>query len=273
MAKRATKYKLSLVSFFDILGFGEIVKTKSPGEISDLLDLFRTCSRPDPRAARHLQIKFANFSDCVIRTVNLQSKPNREFPYGLLFLEILSLLHMQIEIVSAGYLVRGALTLGEAHATAGRVFGPGIVTAYKLESELAIYPRIIIDPATLAFDTPEKIRLLKSAQHDIELEREYLGSLLRRDSDGVWFIDYLRASQSEFDGGAPAYIDFILDHKNLVENGLKQFKNLNRVVGKYLWLANYHNTTVETFAEEALEEFDVEKDELRVDADLLVDLG
>ena len=69
--------------------------------------------------------------------------------------------------------------------------------AYGLESEFAVYPRIVIDPEV--FVSHRKEPLLRNSIHDVATEHEYFKSLVRKDTDGIYFIDYLRGMVTEFD--------------------------------------------------------------------------
>lgn len=46
--------------------------------------------------------------------------------------------------LAEGILTRGAVVQGSAYHNGRVLFGPGIVDAYKLESEVAKYPRILV---------------------------------------------------------------------------------------------------------------------------------
>jgi hypothetical protein len=59
---------------------------------------------------------------------------------------LLSLGRMQVGIAAMGFFIRGAVTIGDLYHDREVVFGPGLVRAYDLESNTAIYPRIVLDP-------------------------------------------------------------------------------------------------------------------------------
>jgi len=76
-------------------------------------------------------------------------------------------------------------------------------------------------------------------------------NLLREDESGLHYIDYLRASLSEFDNPYVGWLGFLQSHKELVENGRDNSPNAT-VRRKYVWLMNYHNAVVD----EALSELE-----------------
>ena len=56
---------------------------------------------------------------------------------------------IQIQFLMKGYLVRGGMTIGDYFIDDTMVWGQALVRAHVLESSVAIYPRIVIDPKTV----------------------------------------------------------------------------------------------------------------------------
>lgn len=83
---------------------------------------------------------------------------------------------------------------------------------------------------------------LRKQDHDLEEELRYVDRLLRVDADGKRFIDYLGASESEFDDPA-GYFVFLECHAELVRGKLAATSG--RVREKFEWLAAYHNSIVD----------------------------
>jgi hypothetical protein len=106
---------------------------------------------------------------------------------------------------------------------------------------------------------------LRKQDHDLEEELRYVDRLLRVDVDGTRFVDYLGASESEFDDPA-GYFLFLRSHAELVRGKLAA--TTGRVREKFEWLAAYHNSVVENVvaefedgsrsAEAFMAEFDVD---------------
>ena len=72
---------------------------------------------------------------------------------------------------------------------------------------------------------------------------EFLFYDVRKDADGIFFVDYLHAFLTELD--EPEFQpDVLRSHKRLILNGLGNSHGLSTVPAKYLWLANYHNGLV-----------------------------
>lgn len=237
------EYKIALITFFDILGFGQLVeKNNNPENIFDILSLVKNSAKPEDDLASLYEMSFVNFSDTVVRTKNILSNTNLDGPSGILFYEILDMVHIQTALAAKGIFIRGSITIGEIFVENELIYGPGLVRAYKLESKIASYPRMIIDPDL--FRVFEGTDALKSNIHTHVMEKDYIKQMLRKDIDGLWFIDYLRGVESEFDDEF-CYYEFLLRHANVIRKATKNLKELNDVVQKYSWLATYHNSVVE----------------------------
>ena len=125
---------------------------------------------------------------------------------------------------------RGAITAGQLFYDEKLhfVFGTGLVRAYELESNIAIYPRIVIDTCL----KPSPI-LVGWAQ----------------DEDGIWYADYLTLGYAllcnPHNGETPIphdeFLSYIVSHKNGICSALEKYKTNDRVYIKYRWLASYHN--------------------------------
>lgn len=76
---------------------------------------------------------------------------------------------------SVGWLVRGGIAIGELFIDEVMVWGQALLKTYALESQVAIYPRIILDESVVT-----------------ELENNpELSDFMRQDFDGMCFLNYL----------------------------------------------------------------------------------
>ena len=239
-------YEPSIVSFIDVLGFRDLLAKRHAHDIRDIMLQLRKFMTPDEveklrsmKDARGISRSFAeSVSDAVVR-VRVYDTQYRD---GAFFHELLDLLHAQIRCVGSGVVIRGGMTIGNAHVGLdgkGPVFGPAMVRAYEIETNEAIYPRIVIDKAAYQIFLTD--RRLHKEGHSAKMEVDYADKLLRVDADGVRFVDYLTGGESEFDhpGG---YFDFLDRHAKLIRDKLNE--TTGRVRAKYEWLADYHNCVV-----------------------------
>lgn len=164
-------------------------------------------------------------------------------PFDTFFHELLDLLHAQVACVGNGVVIRAGVAIGDAHVGLdgkGPVFGPAMVRAYEIETHEATHPRIVVDQA--AYQAFLDDARLRKQDHDLDEEMRYVDRLLRVDADGARFVDYLGASDSEFDDPA-GYLLFLERHAILVRDKLAATSG--RVRAKFEWLAAYHNSVVE----------------------------
>ena len=174
---------------------------------------------------------------------------------GLLYCELLDFVFVQAELIADGVLLRGSITFGDIFIDDKTVFGPALIRAYELEDQVSIAPRVIVDPEV--FPLLEKYPVLRA--HAVEDEMQYLCHLLKKDADGVWFIDYLRVMAAQVDDQA-AYLRFLKAHRQLILDRLPEFNQLNSVLTKYGWLVTYHNTWVNGLNDDALNKLGASKE-------------
>lgn len=276
-----SKYNISIISFFDILGFRNIVDgTNDPDEVLRILETLKYQTIPSPEeSALILEQKVSNFSDTVVRTTNIVSEINREYQLGILYNEFLDLIYIQYSLINdRDVFIRGSVTIDEIYQDSSYVFGSGLNRAYDLEKEVAIYPRIIIDHRV--FSILEGTELLKASYRDLSTEKNYIKNIVRESDDGVWFLDYLKAMNSgvakffmsttdskriqltQFDYGK-----FLRHHKQLVIKKSKEFEDLNHIAVKYSWLARYHNDVIESISDKEFESIGISQNELHITKD------
>jgi hypothetical protein len=241
------EYRNAIISYVDILGFGEMIRESATrpervGKIADLLQAVRDDLGFNPKFRRSKDTISApnfvseNFSDLTIRTRFvtgdvLDSAAVQEIGY---------LAGTQYNLaVTEDVLIRGGVCYGQIVASDDVTFGPGLVKAYLLESEFAVYPRIVVD-RDLAF------RLLRDDQDGLA------SRLIRRGDDGAYFIDYLFNATHELfwadewrDG-----CERLSQHREFVMSRLKNnvTKHSENVKQKLIWLCLYHNAAIERLA-------------------------
>jgi hypothetical protein len=255
------KYDISIITYIDILGFRNIVNQRNkPKDIYSILKSFRYFSKPDTELARDYEQSFYNFSDCAVRVTKILSEVNKARPVGLLFYELIDVLHLQFELVNQGIFLRGGITIGEIYIKNNFIFGPGLISAYKLENERALYPRIIV-PKNIVHIVKD-VPALKAYHHDIEDELEYIKALLKYDSAGFYFIDYIKASDSEIE--PDDYLTFLINHKKNIKKNLSLYKKDERVLAKYKWLKKYHNSSIRKMSESYFQNYETKKSDFLI---------
>lgn len=261
--KVASGYRRSVFTFLDILGFRRIVENSDPETVKGLLATLREEAMPDERLSKKLESSFMTFSDCTVRSIPIDSKSNKKYPDGILWNELFMLVRLQYRMAVKGYLLRGGMTIDDIYMDGSTVFGPAINKAYGLESEFAVYPRIVVDP--VVFEQLAKEPLLR--YHDEWNEEwEHISGLVCRDSDGLYFVDYMRGIMTELDNPGDEFI-FLSQHKELIQRSVRDIKKMDKIAAKYLWLATYHNTVVQEMSDDFFQESELEKGNFLITSD------
>ena len=226
--KYTTKYEERIVAFVDILGFSSMVSNSSSNteEYEKIKHALDTINRVK-KQSDETNAKVTTFSDSIVISYSVSDRDP-------LFYIIIDLIHLQLELLQQGVLVRGGIAKGQVRHTQEMVFGPAMVAAYELESKYAVYPRIIVEKELVDWEKENYRNQIYGAEYDIN----DLESLLKRDEyNDIYYIDILRQRQ-ELD--YYEYFEELLHSVNsIIRDGLN---NKNKAVKmKYVWLKNYYN--------------------------------
>lgn len=255
-------YKEAVISFVDILGFKDLINKSTYKEVAQKLSTVRRLSGNNgSEDGDGFEAKIIQFSDSIIRIRPLDSTANKEMRYGLMYFEMLDLVHMQGELINHGICVRGGVSVGDVHFDNETLFGPGFVRAYELESIYADYPRIVIDPRLI--NQLQKDHRLASAQNTRSQEFSYIRKNVRKGSDGIYYIDYLRAFLGEIDDPDNIPV-FLQNHKDVILQTAKGAAELSSISAKYLWMATYHNELVAELETKFLEHRCLKREDFEV---------
>lgn len=234
------KYESRVTCFLDILGFqkhiNDSVKDKS-GEkeidkISDALMCIRDVLDIDRDKTQESKV-VTQFSDCIV----ISFCDKEESGVFWMLLEIQWLL---MNLVSRGFICRGGISHGKLIHNEKLVFGPALVEAYKMESEAALYPRVILHNSIIKLGGKSKAR-----HHTSETEVKYIEEIVSKDADGMYYIDFFEKAMNEFDDPHyefPAYLQKISE---LIIEGLKS--NSPSIHVKYQWLKEKYNKVVQSY--------------------------
>jgi hypothetical protein len=118
----------------------------------------------------------STFSDHIIASYSIsriEASDGKSKAFTIMF-HLSRLVPAAIAALGLGFLIRGGVAFGKLHHSGGVVFGPALIEAVRLESRIAIYPRIVVcEQAAQLFDP------CKSA-------------LLMQDFDGLACVNYYR---------------------------------------------------------------------------------
>lgn len=254
-------YTLALISYFDILGFKYLINERNDNaeKIYGILENMRREANPDVLKDGLTQTEYTAFSDTIVRSTNILNEQNSNLPLGLLFDELHDVAYAQTQMIFSNVIIRGAITAGDLYHKDDIIFGPGLIKAYNMESNISRYPRIIIDPDVLMAHI--KTPFLKSHSHSHAQDREYILGLISQDFDGLWYIDYLKYYFNEVEYP----IELLVHHKKLIENNISKYDELCSEYVKYAWMVNYHNNFVTTIDDQCFLGYDIQKEECFID--------
>lgn len=239
-------YEDRVTVFIDILGFKDLLnKTVVKGEdqvdkINEILSAYQVI-RDVWNLDRHdeepfsISKKVTTFSDCLV--ISFKASEESE-----IFHTLREIQWMIMRLIFKGILVRGAVTYGKLIHTNDVLFGPALAEAYLLETKAALYPRVILHK-----DIIDLAGKASSFHHSSNQEREYVESLLEKDCDGIYYVDYFGKAQSELDDpdyDFPIYLEKI---SKRIRKGLKGSSNINKsdIKVKYRWMKERYNKLVD----------------------------
>lgn len=212
------KYKEYYVAFLDVLGFKNIVNSNGASYIHNIFNKIRQAKKfvKNDRAGRIIEeTKFYFFSDSIVCAI----PAGEENALASLCSNCMLIQHALWSEVGPIW-VRGGIVKGLLYCGNGEVFGPGLNEAYKLEENLAAYPRIIMTKLTFENGLEES-------------DPKDCMDFVINTSDGLKMIDTL-AHPVVFD---PEII------KTEIVNMLNSETD-QRIRDKYLWMRDYFNSFV-----------------------------
>lgn len=227
--ERDFHYERVVLTFFDILGFKELVSHRPAPEVGRILSILQqsTALGEVPRAGA---VRVISFSDSIVRSRVVAAKPSA----ALLHEELIDILQAQLSLALDGVFIRGGMSLSDIYMSDSQVFGPALVRSYELESNFATYPRVLIDPDLVA---------AFAAAEQGGSAGEAFTLLTQRGDDGMYYGHYLGQLAV---GYTQAEKDTFLDaHKRAILTSVKALRGgaFSRAKQKYTWLARYHNAS------------------------------
>lgn len=210
----------SVVAFLDILGAGSLIK----GDVNESLNVVHQCyefvcneigeiyneSLPVPQ--------ISIFSDNIVLSLPCEnlSEENQLFS----FFSIIAYSAIMISYFwNKGLLIRGGISIGSFFSDDLMVWGEGLTKAYYLESHIAIYPRVVVDP--------KYYNLFQTACEPFKFK------ILCDDFDGLQFVDPFYKTTNRNHELIKKFIKENVDRIN------KCKKEDIKIIQKLLWLQNY----------------------------------
>lgn len=219
----AKEYKTSehIVAFIDVLGASEIIKQNSNESLNTVHFVYEDSLRKAEMIYSAEEVAGIKpivkiWSDNIVVAV-----PIIEGNYfSALFSIIVLSTVIQSEFLAHNYLVRGGISVGDFFSDDIMTWGNALLDSYKLESNVAIYPRIVIHPTVFK----------KANLAEMEIKRT------KRDFDGMLFVDYLQGSDFKTNEG---FIDLISCFLKRCNEQLELQSTNEKIKQKLYWHQRY----------------------------------
>jgi hypothetical protein len=163
----------------------------------------------------------------------------------------------QFELAKHGFLVRGAIAIGEFFMDANTVFGNALLEAYRYEQSNARDPRIIMAPSA-AERTKNHVKNYVNVAHSWQLNQ------LLYDVDGEIFLDYLEPGIMEYYDESGPDLESLARHRTMIREKLREFRTAPRNSSKIVSVAHYHNFFCHRQQDQLLDDYTVDDEQLRL---------
>jgi hypothetical protein len=249
MTRISEQYGKHVVAFIDILGFAQLVERmeRDPTLIDDVYTVLSRVHEEEVAQGfgYPIQMGVANVSvvsDSIFFSISMDKwskfMGGRD-PAWAYLTTLESIFYLQRYLLKRGILTRGGVAVGSLLHYQNVIFGPALVRAYRLESQLALFPRVIVDPPVL--DQFAATLAASGREFLMETFPYRMDSITRRDADGLIFIDYLHVDAMAVESDI---VSLFKDIRVQIDQALVSARSDARVSQKVAWLANYYNKSL-----------------------------
>lgn len=214
------EYSNYVVSYIDLLGVKDVLQSDDGASLNRMNLLYnRLLCYIDPANKDFFKldnVKIKIFSDNIIIASEIKGDFTAAFKKVFRITKILQ----GDALLQNGWLLRGGISVGKLYIDDVFTMGKGIIAAYNLESQIANYPRVIIDKSIIASLNLDDFKM------PYGIEEIYT------DFDGEKYINYLSYSNKESLRKICEELHGYYLEMNHQESNLK-------VKQKYSWVINY----------------------------------
>ncbi len=217
-------YEKRIVAFLDILGFSTAIEdsktdTALRRRIKKAMEIIRESAKNE---VDYSVRKVSTFSDSAVISYELKQ--------SALFYLLMDIIHLQLGLGGLGFMIRGGIAIGDCYHDGNIVFGPAMNEAYRLEHDVAQWPRVIIMAETLKLGLRETI---DRNPYGIESDLEEIKGCLKDDSyndeidnQDLFFVDFLSQPQ-ELAYFGDEYYNWLKDFRVTLVEGLNRYSPQN----------------------------------------------
>jgi hypothetical protein len=192
MSADERRYETRYCAFLDILGFSDLIGNigKDGFSFEVVRDLLRKIHQPS-------KFDTAGTADFRATTISDAIALSSSFSANGLAVLVDTICRLVLGALEEGYFMRGGLCRGLLYHDDEMAFGEAFIKAYRLESSVARYPRIMVTKQVYDEAITSNVG-------------GYLGSHLAQSEDGPYFVDVLENIRTELKvidaGSAPPII-------------------------------------------------------------------
>jgi len=210
-----------IIAYIDFLGMKEKMQKES-FETLKMIEFIVTGIRKVAEMIKSMnkldEFKVRIFSDNVLIALKLNETDLKN--------QLISVINLLTLIQFTAFtpfniMVRGAVTVGELFISNEIVWGKGLIDAYLLENEVAVYPRIILSKGLLKTYNANKSKGLN------------LYALIQEDFDGYWYLDFFSA--------VPSITNIPIFNTILTNQAISYASAPHRIKQKFNWTLSYFN--------------------------------
>lgn len=172
-----------IIAYIDFLGMKEKMKQENSFESLQIMrflinNVKRNASFISKiNSLQEFEIKI--FSDNIVIAQKVDNEMLRDQIVSLI--NLVSLIQFEA-FFQFDFPLRGGITIGELYIDNSVVWGTGLIEAYRIESSLAVYPRVIVSNGVL------------NRYENCKQESLNLYAFIKKDTDGFWFVNYFLAA-------------------------------------------------------------------------------
>jgi hypothetical protein len=238
------------VLFWDVMGVRAMSTQPSHQALTDLRGLraavFRARDRANTEEEGFLRCS-SWFTDNVVLAAPVWGPMDEELVIGPTQVDAA---YMQLLMIDAGYLSRGAITYGPHFMDKSFVYGPALIEAHGLESGEGLADGDCVEgnrwPYVIVSDGVADLNRAMAKAFNAEPEHSPLVRELLVDEDNVTFVNQLGIWIEEEDD--ERMLERILpEMRTMIMSKLEQLEPEGRVWEKWRWLSDYHDYVLTGF--------------------------
>lgn len=252
-------FNKSIVAFLDILGFKAALAGDAETSLSNIYSVLATFAHHNANFKQEIiqhapghkttisNPAVSSFSDHIVISQPIKTKADQNHHnIENSFMHVShTIARISYHALTQGFLMRGAVTVGDMHHDKNIVFGQALVDVAEIEAKQAIYPRVIISEGlSQALTTLNPNYGAKEKRID-----EVLGEqVITRDFDGLYYLNWIDNWKFKLDHSGrfneAVFGEKLLPIKRIIEKNLSTLKICPEKQKYWYWMANYYNRSL-----------------------------